>query len=195
MLPFKFRFIWQSSFRGEDFQKSTNQKQELPVAAMFVNRWGRNEHSIQRTFQRCFLPSFGSFSKAVSEEKIFRNRPIRNKNCLWWPCLLLDQDKISNLHRGVAIDTSLQVSVYLDKQLKRRQFLEINQSKTRTAVPTMFVNGSGKIEQNSQRTCHRCFPSSFGSFGQTVSEEKIFQKSTNQKQELPVVAMLLTDRN
>ena len=23
------------------------------------------------------------FGKAVSEEKIFRNRPIRNKNCLW----------------------------------------------------------------------------------------------------------------
>jgi hypothetical protein len=26
-----------SSFRGEDFLKSANQKQELPVAAMFVN--------------------------------------------------------------------------------------------------------------------------------------------------------------
>ena len=29
--------------RGEDFQKSTNQKQELPVVAMFVNELGRNE--------------------------------------------------------------------------------------------------------------------------------------------------------
>jgi hypothetical protein len=37
MLPIKFRFIWPSSFRGEDFEKSANQKQELPVAAMFVN--------------------------------------------------------------------------------------------------------------------------------------------------------------
>ena len=37
MLPTKFRFIWQSSFRGEDFKKSTNQKQELSMAAMFVN--------------------------------------------------------------------------------------------------------------------------------------------------------------
>jgi hypothetical protein len=26
-----------SGFRGEDLKKSTNQKQELPVAAMFVN--------------------------------------------------------------------------------------------------------------------------------------------------------------
>jgi hypothetical protein len=36
-LPTKFRFIWPSSFREEDFLKSANQKQELPVAAMFVN--------------------------------------------------------------------------------------------------------------------------------------------------------------
>jgi hypothetical protein len=38
MLPTKFRFIWPSGFRGEDFKKSANQKQELPVVAMFVNR-------------------------------------------------------------------------------------------------------------------------------------------------------------
>jgi hypothetical protein len=37
MLPTKFRFIWPSDFRGEDFKKSANQKQELPMAAMFVN--------------------------------------------------------------------------------------------------------------------------------------------------------------
>jgi hypothetical protein len=43
MLPTKFRFIWLSGFRGEDFKKLTNQKQELPVAAMFVNGLGRNE--------------------------------------------------------------------------------------------------------------------------------------------------------
>jgi hypothetical protein len=31
----------------------------------------------------CFLPSFGSFGHAVSEEKILSNWPIRNKNCPW----------------------------------------------------------------------------------------------------------------
>ena len=56
-------------FREEDFQKSTNQKQELPVAAIFVNGSGRNEQSQQRTFHRYFLPSFGSFGRMVSEEK------------------------------------------------------------------------------------------------------------------------------
>jgi hypothetical protein len=46
MLTTKFQFIWQSGFRGEDFFKSADQKQELPVAAMFVNESGRNEQSL-----------------------------------------------------------------------------------------------------------------------------------------------------
>ena len=46
MLPTKFRFIWLSNIRGEDLKKSANQKQELPVVAMFVNGSGRNEQSL-----------------------------------------------------------------------------------------------------------------------------------------------------
>ena len=43
-------------------KKKLNQKQqELPLAAMLVNGSGRNEQSLQRTFHRCFLPSFKSF--------------------------------------------------------------------------------------------------------------------------------------
>ena len=34
----------------------------------------------------------------------FQYRPIRNKNCLWWSCLLTDGDEMSNLHRGHSID-------------------------------------------------------------------------------------------
>jgi hypothetical protein len=39
------------------------------VAAMFVNGSGQNKQSLWRTFHRCFLPSFGSLGKAVSEDK------------------------------------------------------------------------------------------------------------------------------
>ena len=102
------------------FQKSTNQKQELSVAAMFVNGSGRNQQWQQRTFHRCFLPSFGSFGQTVSEEKNLKNQPIRNKS----------------------------------------------------PVVAMFVNGSGKNQQSLQRTFHRCFLPTFGSFGQAISEEK-----------------------
>jgi hypothetical protein len=42
MLPTKFRFIWPIGFRG-DLKKSANQKQELAMAAMFVNGLGQNE--------------------------------------------------------------------------------------------------------------------------------------------------------
>jgi hypothetical protein len=50
-------------------------------------------------------------------------------------------------------------------------------------VAAMFANGSEINEQSLQRIFQGCFIPSFDSFGQVVSEEKIFKKSTNQKQE------------
>jgi hypothetical protein len=58
MLPTKFRFIWPSGFREEDFLKSANEKQELPLVAMFVNGSVQKEQSLERSFHRCFLPKF-----------------------------------------------------------------------------------------------------------------------------------------
>ena len=80
-----------------------------------------NEESLQRTFQECFLPSFDSFGQVVTEEKIFKNRPIRNKNCLWRSCLLMDRDKMSNLQRRPSIDASYQVSLHLAEVFQRRR--------------------------------------------------------------------------
>ena len=140
MLPTKFQFIWLWGFRREDFfQKSTNQKQELPVAAMFINGSGRNEQSLQRTYHRCLLPSFGSFGQAVSEEKI----KIKSTN-----------------------------------------------QKQELPVAAMFVNGSEQNEQSLQRTFHRCFLPSIGSFWPSGFRED-FKKSANQKQELHVTAMFV----
>ena len=122
MLPTKFRIIWPSGFRG-DFQNQTNQKQESVVVAMVVNGSGQNEQSLQRTFHRCFLPSFGSFGHVVLEEKNLKN--------------------------------------------------QANQ-KQESPVVALFVNGSGRNDQSLQRTFHRCFLLSFGSFDQAVTEEKNF---------------------
>ena len=93
------------------FQKSTNQKQELSVAAMFAKGQRLNEQTLQSTFHKCFLPNFGLYGHAVTEE-MFRNQPIKNKNCLWRPCLLTDRNKLRNLYRGLSIDASYQVSVH-----------------------------------------------------------------------------------
>ena len=47
-----------------------NQKQELPLVAIFVGGLGRNEENLQRTLYRCFLPSLVPFGPVVSEEQI-----------------------------------------------------------------------------------------------------------------------------
>ena len=64
------------------------------------------------------------------QRRFLKNQPIRNKNCLWWPCLLMDRDKMS---REPSIDASYQVSDHLAMRFQRRRFLEIDQSETRIA--------------------------------------------------------------
>jgi hypothetical protein len=54
--------------------------------------------------------------KRFRGKEFFRNQSIRNKNCLWWACLLMDRDEMSNRNRGLSIDASYQVSVHLAKQ-------------------------------------------------------------------------------
>jgi hypothetical protein len=78
-------------------------------------------------------------AKQFQRRRFFRNRPTRNKNCMWWPCLLTNWDEMSNLHRGHSIDDSYRVSVV-----------------------AMFANQSGCNEQSSSRTFHRWFLPSFG---------------------------------
>ena len=119
MFTIKFRFIWPSGFR-----------EDLSMVDMFVNGLELNQQSLWRTFQGCFLPRF---AKRYQRRRFFRNQPIRNKNCLWWPCLLTDRDEMSNLYRGHAIDVSYQVSVHLAKRFQRRKILKIGQSEIRIA--------------------------------------------------------------
>jgi hypothetical protein len=44
MLSTKFQFIWESSFRGEDFLEINQSEKKWPVAVMFVNGLELNEH-------------------------------------------------------------------------------------------------------------------------------------------------------
>ena len=133
MLPTKVRSIWPSCVRVEDFQKLTNRKKNFLWRSCLLTDWDKMSNIYKRTFHRCFQPSFGSVGLAVSSEKIFRNRPIRKKNRLWWPCLLMDWNIMSNIYRGPSIDASYQVSVHLAMLFQRRRFLEIDQSETRIA--------------------------------------------------------------
>jgi hypothetical protein len=114
-------------------------------------------------------------AKRFQKKSCFKNRTIRNKNCLWRPCLLTDQNGMSNSHRRPSIDASYEVSVYLAKLCQRRRFLEIDQSEKKNCLWwPCFLPDWDKMSNIYKRTFHRCFLPSFGSFGYAVSEEKIF---------------------
>jgi hypothetical protein len=80
--------------------------------------------------------------RQFQRRRFFRYRPIRNKNCLWWPCLLTDWDEMSNLYRGHSIDASCHVSVNLAKLFQRKRFKKIGQSEARIACggPCLVVD-------------------------------------------------------
>ena len=68
-------------------------------------------------------------ARQFQRRRFFRYWPIRNKNCLWCPCLLTDPIFIE----GHSIDASCHVSVNLAKRFQRRRFKKIGQSETRIA--------------------------------------------------------------
>ena len=63
------------------------------------------------------------WSSGFTGKDLFRYRPIRNKNCLWWTCLQSDQNEMKNRYRGSSIDASY----------RGTDFLEIHQSEARIA--------------------------------------------------------------
>ena len=125
------------------------------MAAIFVNGSKKKEKKKKSDLYRG--PSIDAsyqvsyhLAKRFQRKSCFKNRPIRNKNCLWRPCLLMDRDKMSNLYRGPSIDVSYQVSVHLAKRFQRTRFLEIYQSETKLSVAAIShsegLSDSGKSQ-------------------------------------------------
>ena len=130
MLPTKFRFIWSCGFRGEDFFEID--QSETRIAMLLSDRDEMSNLYRGPSIDASYQVSV-HLAMRFQRRRFFRNQPIRNKNCLWWPCLLTDRDEMSNLYRGPSIDAFYQVSVHLAKRFQRRRFLKIGQSETRIA--------------------------------------------------------------
>jgi hypothetical protein len=60
-------------------------------------------------------------AKRFKRRRLFRNQPIRNKNCLWRPWFLTAQNYMSNLYRGPSTNASYQISNPLAKRFQRRR--------------------------------------------------------------------------
>ena len=169
MLPTKFHIVWPSSFRGKAVLEIDQQETRIGYGG-HVNGSKRNKQFLQRPFHRCFLPRFGQFGQAVSEQKIFRNRLIRNKNCLWWSCLLMDRDQMSNLYIGPPIDTSYQVSIHLDKWFQRRNLLRNQPIRNKNCLWWPCLT----IDRDEMSNCNR-EPSIDASYHVSVHFAKRFQ--------------------
>jgi hypothetical protein len=64
-------------------------------------------------------------AKRFQRRRFKKYRPIRNKNCLWRPCLSMDRDKMRHLYREPSIDASYQISVHLGKLFQRMSSIKI----------------------------------------------------------------------
>jgi Zn-finger protein len=116
------------------------------------------------------MPSFGSFGQTVSEEKNLKNQPIRNKNCLWWPCLLTDRDGMGNLYRGPSINASYQVSYHVAKRFQRKSCFRNRPIRNKNCLwwPCLLTN------QNRMSNSHGG-PSIDASYHVSVHLAKLFQ--------------------
>jgi hypothetical protein len=89
--------------------------------------WSEELDKYHRTYlftvygKRVFLRIHFLAQLAFQRRRFLKNRPIRNKNCLWRQCLLMDWDELSNLYRGPSIDAPYQVSVHLAEGFQRRR--------------------------------------------------------------------------
>ena len=130
MPPTKFRFIWpeEKNLKNQPIRN----KNRLWRPCLLKDRHGMSNIYRGPSIDASYQVSY-HLAKWLQRKSCFTNRPVRKKNCLGRPCLLTDQNGMSNSHRGPSIDASYHVSVHLAKLFQSRRFLEIDQSETRIA--------------------------------------------------------------
>jgi hypothetical protein len=135
-------------------------KIEAQCRSPFILLWGNCIQNLLWSFNRCFLPSFGSFGRAGSEEKIFKNRPIRNKNWLWWPCLSVNKHSrhrqflflIGQFLKTISSETALPNKPKFGRKHHWKVFYKECSVNKELRVTAIFVDGSRQYVQSLVRT-------------------------------------------
>ena len=122
MLPTKFRFHLAKRFQRRIFKKNRpiRNKNCLWRPCLLTDRYKMSNRYRGPSIDACYQVSV-HLAKRFPRRRFFRNRPIRNKNCLWRPCLFTDRDEMSTLYRGPSIDASYKISDQLVLRFQRRR--------------------------------------------------------------------------
>jgi hypothetical protein len=106
------------------------------------------------------------------KRRFFRNQPIKNKNGVCRPCLLMDRDEMRNIYRGPSIETFYQITVHLVKWFQRRRFFS-----SETAKSNELKFGRMHLWEVLYKEWSFSSDSltNHGSFGKVISKEKIFR--------------------
>ena len=126
MLPNKFRFIWPSGFRGEDFLEIDQSETRIACGGHFCKRIEPKWTTFIEDLPYMLPTKFWFIWPSSFRGEDFQKSTNRNKNCLWWPCFLTNRAEIIkyiNLYKGLSIDPLYQVTVHLAKRIQRRRFV------------------------------------------------------------------------
>ena len=113
-----------------------------------------------------------------SGQNLYRNKPTRNKNYLWQPCLLTDGDEMSNLIRDLPSMLPTKCRLILAKPFQRRFFLEI-EVRNKNCLWQLCLLTDRDETSNINRV-----PSRAASYQVSVPLAKCFQRRRFHKQRL-----------
>ena len=103
-------------------------------------------------------------AKQFQRRRFFRNRSIRNKNCMWWPCLLTDRNEMSNLQRTFHRCFLPSFDSFGQAVSEEKILFKSTYQKQELPVAAMFGSASKQNVHSLERTFRRCFLPSFSSF-------------------------------
>ena len=123
MFHTKFQFIWPSGFRREHFQKSTNQKQELPIAAMTFTDRDEISNLYRGPSRDASYQDTVHLAKRLQNIIYFFQKLTIQKQELPMAAMFVNgSGRNEQFFRGSSINASYQVSVHLVIRFQRRRF-------------------------------------------------------------------------